>query len=199
MISNEMPEKIKNRLYPVVLQLFSQNDFHKVNMRDISGVSGVSTSTLYKYHASKEDILFAVLDAHITAIGTRVQQELVEINSTREIFRRLFLVTMDYYDRNPGVAITSFITVPMRTWMKEESYKRESEHRIMKEVLAKARLRNDFDTTVPDRLIADFYYMFCYRHIHSWYYHGMKWKLADTISDFFEYFWRMVKPENRAG
>ena len=31
-----MPEKLKARLYPVVLDLFSSQDFHGVNIREIS-------------------------------------------------------------------------------------------------------------------------------------------------------------------
>jgi TetR/AcrR family transcriptional regulator, fatty acid metabolism regulator protein len=42
-----VPDKVKARLYPVVLDLFSSQDFHKVNIREISRRSGLSTSTLY--------------------------------------------------------------------------------------------------------------------------------------------------------
>ena len=31
-----IPEKLKDRLYPVVLRQFSMKDFHAVNIRDIS-------------------------------------------------------------------------------------------------------------------------------------------------------------------
>ncbi|HPQ28958.1 MAG TPA: hypothetical protein PLQ82_10810 [Desulfobacteraceae bacterium] len=33
-----LPEKLKNRLYPAVLELFSDNDFHQVNMREIYNI-----------------------------------------------------------------------------------------------------------------------------------------------------------------
>lgn len=51
-----IPKKIKERLYPVVLQQFSMKDFHAVNIRDISKESGISTGTIYKYFLSKEDL-----------------------------------------------------------------------------------------------------------------------------------------------
>lgn len=192
----EVPQKIKNRLFPVVLDLFSKHDFHNVSIRNISLQTGLSSSTIYKYYSSKEALLFSILDENITQIGTLIKDHIAGIESTKEVFRKLFWVTMDFYDRNPGVAITSFITVPMRTWMNEDSYKRQKEKEIMADTMTKARSRKDFDITIDDRHISDLYFMFCYRHIHSWYYFGTKWKLADTISDFFDYFWRIMDPES---
>lgn len=190
----DIPLKIRDRLYPAVLDLFSRNDFHRVNLREISRQSGVSTGTIYKYFSSKEDILFTILDGKISEIGSLVQEHVAGIENTKEIFRKVFQVTMDFYDRNPGVAITAFITVPMRTWMQENSYRRDREQKLMVRTLAKARKRGDFDTSIDDRHISDLYYMFCYRHIHSWYYHGMRWGLAESVPDFFELFWKVMAP-----
>jgi AcrR family transcriptional regulator len=193
MITMSIPDKIRGRLYPTVLELFSERDFHRVNLREISRRSGVSTGTIYKYFSSKEELLFTILDEKIGEISRLIREHIAGIESTQEVFRKAFYVVMDYYDRNPGVAITAFITVPMRTWMEEESYRREEEISLLHEVMEKARLRGDFDTSVKNRQVSDLFYMFCYRHIHSWYYHGMKWSLADKISDFFDLFWRIVQ------
>lgn len=190
----EVPQKIKDRLFPAVLELFSEHDFHRVNIREISKRTGVSSGTIYKYFSSKEELLFSILEEKISEIGLLVREHVAGLDNTREIFRKVFYVTMDFYDKNPGVAITSFITVPMRTWMEEDSYRREEEQYFMAEVMAQARKRGDCDTSVDNRHIADLYFMFCYRHIHSWYYHGMQWKLAERISDFFELFWKILAP-----
>lgn len=64
---------------------------------------------------------------------------------------------MDYYDKNPGVAITAFITVPMRNWMKEESYKNGIRHMALWEPLSKARKRGAVNPDVSDRQIIDLY------------------------------------------
>ncbi len=192
-----IPRKIKDRLYPVVLDLFSREDFHQVNLRDIASNSGISTGTIYKYFASKEALLFSILDEKIAEIGRLIGEGITGIENSKEIFRKIFWVTMDFYDRNPGVAITAFITVPMRSWMKERSYRRDRETGPLRAVLARARERGDFDASIDDRHVADLYFMFCHRHIHSWYYHGMKWRLADTISDFFELFWKIMAPQQR--
>jgi AcrR family transcriptional regulator len=102
-----LPEKLRSRLYPVVLDLFSRKDFHQVNMREICKRSGLSLSTVYKYFPSKEALLFTILDRKISEIGVLMKTHLEGLESTKEIFRKVFWVTMDYYDKNPGVAITA--------------------------------------------------------------------------------------------
>ncbi len=189
-------EKLKNRLYPVVLELFAENDFHRVNIREISNLTGISSGTIYRYFSSKEDLIFTILDEKISEIGSLIELHIGGMENLKEIFRKIFWVTMDFYDNNPGVAVTAFITVPMRTWMKEKSFKRFNDHAILYDVLKNARKKGNIDPLVSNRQLIDLYYMFCYRHIHNWYFYDMKWNLADTIDDFFNFFWNNIKTEN---
>ncbi len=190
----EIPRRLKDRLYPVVLDLFSKNDFYQVNLREISRESGLSTSTIYRYFSSKEELLFTILNEKLSEIRELVRVHIQGLDSTREILRKILWVTMDFYDRNPGVAITSFITVPMRTWMREESFIREDERRVLVDIVTAARKRRDIDLSLEVREIFDVYYMICYRAIYTWYYHGMRWKLVDTIPGYFDRIWRMLAP-----
>ncbi len=191
----EIPVKIKDRLYPVVLDLFAHNDFHQVNLRDISTKSGMSTSTIYRYFPSKEALLFAILDEKLSEIRRLVSIHIQGIESTKEIIRKIFWVTMDFYDRNPEVAIISFVTVPMSTWIREPGFIRGEETRVLVDIMKGAKRRNDINTKVALQFINDVYYMVCYRYIYTWYYHGMKWKLVDTIPQFFDHVWKMLEPE----
>ena len=116
---------MKERLYPVVLDLFSSQDFHKVNMREVSRRTGLSSSTLYRYYRSKEAMVFAILEEEISRIGEEVRLHITGLESAREMIHKSFWITFDFYDKNPGVAITAFITVPMRTWMQTPAYRSE--------------------------------------------------------------------------
>lgn len=189
-----IPDKLKERLYPAVLALFSDKDFHRVNIREISKQTGVSSGTIYKYFSSKEDLIFTILDEKIAEIGEAITLHIVGLEEIKEVLRKVFWVTMDFYDKNPGVAVTAFITVPTRCWMKEKSYRRGVEHATLRAPLAKARQAGAIDPAISNRQIVDLYYMFCYRQIHRWYYFGMKRKLVDTIPEFFELFWKAVRP-----
>jgi AcrR family transcriptional regulator len=189
-----IPGRLKERLYPAVLALFSENDFHRVNIREISKQTGVSSGTIYKYFTSKEDLIFTILDEKITEIGASLKLHIAGLEEIKEVFRKVFWVTMDFYDNNPGVAVTAFITVPTRSWMKEKSYRRGVEHTALRAPLDKARQAGAIDPAISKRQIVDLYYMFCYRQIHRWYSFGMKQKLVDTIPEFFELFWKAVRP-----
>jgi len=187
-----LPPKMKERLYPAVLELFSRNDFHQVNLRGIYRKSGLSPSTIYKYFQSKEDLLFTILDEKISEIGGLVQAHVKGLESSREMFRKVFWATLDYYDQNPGVAVAAFVTVPMRTWMREKTYVRKDAEKFFREICQYGLRRKEIDASVTPRDCMDLYFMFCYRQIHLWYYKGMKWKLADTVPRFFPLFWKTV-------
>ncbi|MCP4021560.1 MAG: TetR/AcrR family transcriptional regulator [Desulfobacteraceae bacterium] len=194
-IQQRMPDKLKQRLYPTVLELFSDNDFHRVNIREISKRTGVSSGTIYKYFRSKEELIFAILDEQIGQISTLVSSQILGMKDIKEIFRRIFWVTMDFYDHNPGVAVTAFITVPTRTWMQDKSYKRYDDLTVLKQHIVDAKNKNMIDPTLSFKQISDAYYMICYRWIHNWYYCEMTYKLTNKIDDYFNLFWKIILPK----
>lgn len=184
--------KLKERLYPVVLGLFSKKDFHQVTLREICRLSGISPSTIYQYYSSKENLIFSILDEKISEIAPLVREHLKGLESTREIFRKIFWVTMDYYDRNPGVAVTAFITLPMRAWMNDPSYAREDVTALTRDIVDRGHKRKELDPAIDHYQVTDLYYMFCYRQIHLWFYRGGKGRLADVVPRFFPLFWKTV-------
>ncbi|PKN52338.1 MAG: hypothetical protein CVU55_07345 [Deltaproteobacteria bacterium HGW-Deltaproteobacteria-13] len=189
-----MPQKLKARLYPVVLRQFSRKDFHAVNIRDISKESGISTGTIYKYFSSKEDLLFSIVDEKLLDLASLLRMHLAGTEDIREMFRKMFWVTMNFFDENPDLAITAFITVPWKSFMASKSYKRETEMDILNGVVEIAKKRGAVITDIENHYFADLYMMITQRHIQNWYVHGMKWKLADSINQFFDFFWKIVKP-----
>lgn len=190
----EIPEKLKLRLYPIVLELFSDYDFHRVNIREISKRTGLSSGTIYKYFRSKEDLIFTILDEQITQISALISQHIAGMADIKEIFRKVFWVTMDFYDHHPGVAITSFITVPTRTWMQDKTYKRQDDLSILKQHIDLAVKKGKIDPDMSFHKITDAYYMVCYRYIHNWYYSGMTYRLTEKINAYFQMFWKIMMP-----
>ncbi|MEA3436423.1 MAG: TetR/AcrR family transcriptional regulator [Thermodesulfobacteriota bacterium] len=190
----EIPEKLKQRLYPAVLELFSDYDFHQVNIREISKRTGVSSGTIYKYFKSKENLIFTILDEQIAQISVLISYHTNGMADIKEIFRKVFWVTMDFYDHNPGVAVTAFITVPMRTWMQDGSYKKQYDLSILKQHVDLARNKGEIDPDISNRQVVDAYYMVCYRYIHNWYYAGMNYKLTEKLDEYFKLFWKIMMP-----
>jgi len=191
-----MPDKLKKRLYPVVLDLFSKHDYHQVNIRDVCNLSGLSTSTIYKYFSSKEDMLFGIIDEKVDEIYELIRLHIQGLESTREMFRKAFWVLMDYYDRNPGVAITFFITVPTRTWMQKDSYRRNSAYDILSGIVDHGTGRKEIDPHFKTSQILGIFFMHCYHEVHRWYYNHMQWNLVDAIPEFFPVFWKTISAHN---
>ena len=189
-----IPEKLKERLYPVVLRQFSMKDFHAVNIRDISKESGISSGTIYKYFSSKEDLLFSIIDEKLRNLASLLRMHIAGTEDIREMFRKLFWVTMNFFDNNPELAITAFITVPLKSFMANKPYRRETEIDILNGIVEKAKKRGAVLSDIENHFFADLYVMIMTRHIQNWYVHGMKWKLADTINNFFDFFWKVVAP-----
>jgi len=191
--TQKMPQKLKDRLYPVVLRQFAGKDFHAVNIRDISRESGISTGTIYKYFSSKEDLLFSIINEKLLDLASLMRLHLEGTEDVREMFRKLFWVTMNFFDKNPDLAITAFITVPLKSFMANKSYKRETEIDILNEIVEKAKRKGAVISDMENHYFVDLYMMISVRHIQNWYVHGMKWKLADTINHFFDFFWKVVQ------
>jgi AcrR family transcriptional regulator len=188
----KIPLKIKERLYPVVFDSFSRDDFHHVNIRKISQASGVSTGTIYKYFPSKEDLILDILEEKIGDIHQLAALHLQGLESTREKFRKAFWVLMDYYDRNPGFAVSFWVTVPMKTWMQRESYARFDTYGMLSVISDEGKKRKIIDPHLKNSQIMGIFFMHCYREVTVWYFQGMKWKLADTVDRFFPIFWKTV-------
>ena len=110
------------------------------------------------------------------------------------MFRKLFWVTMNFFDENPDLAVTVFITVPLKSFMANKSYKRKTEIDILNEIVEKAKKKGTVISDIENHYFADLYMMIIQRHIQNWYAHGMKWKLAETINNFFDFFWKVVAP-----
>lgn len=187
-----VPQKIKDRLYPIVLDFFANNDFHQVNIRKISKASGMSTGTIYKYFHSKEEMILDILEEKIGELKALTSMHDQGLESTRERFRKAFWVSMNYYDHNPGLAITFFITVPTRTWMQRESYARYDVHEMIQRIAQDGRQRGELDPEIDDAQITGLFFMHMQREVNIWYYRGRQWKLVDGMDFFFPLFWKAV-------
>jgi AcrR family transcriptional regulator len=52
--------------------LYSQRGYHAVGIRDLAEAVGLSTSTLYHYYATKQDILFAIISRFLAEFTPRL-------------------------------------------------------------------------------------------------------------------------------
>lgn len=72
----------------------------QVNMIDIAKACGMTRATIYRYFASKEDILWAIMYLHLTKFNTEIKKNLQEAHTTYERFVRLSKVFIHQYESN---------------------------------------------------------------------------------------------------
>ena len=119
-----IPASVISRLDPVVLQVFSRGDFHRVDMRTIAKQAGMSFTTIYRYFGDKEALLFWFIahwlkdltQAVVTAIDANEGDTLAQLKSS-------LTSHFAYYAKNPDAGRIIFMTVPLERWMRDPTYK----------------------------------------------------------------------------
>ena len=127
--------EVYQRLEQAVLDIFSHSDFHKANIRDVANRAGVSFSTIYKHYGSKERLVFAFVDVWLGKLTERIYDHLQGIEDLKEKMRKVLWLQLDYYERNPGLARIIFMTLPMETWMADETFKQKKMINLYLEVM----------------------------------------------------------------
>lgn len=122
---NGLKPDVKERLEAAVLEIFSESDFHKASIRDVAKKAGVSFSTIYNHYGSKERLVFAFVDVWMGKLTDRIIDHLQGIEDLKEKLRKVFWVQVDYYERHPGLGRILFMTLPMKTWMVDETFKQK--------------------------------------------------------------------------
>lgn len=56
------PVPMSHQILTTAAELFSRQGYHAVGIRELADAVGLSTSTLYHYYRTKQEILFAVID-----------------------------------------------------------------------------------------------------------------------------------------
>jgi AcrR family transcriptional regulator len=73
-------------------ELYGQRGFLGSSIADLAEACGMSKSLLYHYFSSKEDILFEIMDGHVTALG----QIAVSVRDEADPQKRLFRLTEEF-------------------------------------------------------------------------------------------------------
>ena len=66
------PRNMSDDILSRAATLFSQRGYHAVGIRDLAEAVGLSTSTLYHYYATKQDILYAVIGRFLREFADRL-------------------------------------------------------------------------------------------------------------------------------
>jgi len=182
--------EVQARLEKAVLNIFSNADFHKANIREVAKRAGVSFSTIYKYYGSKERLLFAFVDVWLGKLTDRIVDHLQGIEDLKEKLRKVLWLQLDYYERNPHLGRILFLTLPMATWMADETFKQKKMIHLYLDVLKKGQEQGILNPKVRAGVLLDFMLGLVQRTFFMWVQRGQKESLAAQANVLFEMTWR---------
>ncbi|RPH39577.1 MAG: TetR/AcrR family transcriptional regulator [Desulfobulbaceae bacterium] len=194
---NELNQDIHRRLEQAVLEVFSNSDFHKASIRDIASKAGVSFTTIYKHYGSKERLVFAFVDVWMGKLTDRIIDHLQGIEDLKEKLRKVFWLQLDYYERHQGLGKIVFMTLPMKTWMADETFNQQRMMDLLISVLRQGQQEGILNPDVRAGTLLDFLMGFVQRSFFMWILRGQKESLSEQANTMFEMVWRgMANPRS---
>ncbi len=193
---DELNPEVQERLEKAVMEIFSTSDFHKASIRVIAERAGVSFTTIYKHYGSKERLLFAFVNIWMGELTNRIADHLNGIEDLKEKLRKVFWLHLDYYERNEGLGRILFMTLPMQTWMKDESFDQRKRVSLILSVLKKGQQQGIINPNVRAGSLLDFMLGFIQRTFFMWIIRGKQGSLVEEANDLFEMVWQgMANPK----
>jgi AcrR family transcriptional regulator len=81
-MSDEQPVPMSDQILTAAAELFCQRGYHAVGIRELADAVGLSTSTLYHYHRTKQDILFGIIHRFLAEFTDRLVPVLQDTSLT---------------------------------------------------------------------------------------------------------------------
>jgi len=193
---NGLRPEVYGRLETAVQEIFSESDFHKANMREIAKRAGISFSTIYNHYGSKERLVFAFVDVWLGKLTERIIDHLQGIEDLKEKLRKVFWLQIDYYERHSYLPRIIFMTIPMKTWMADETFEQKKMMNLFLEVLREGQREGVLNPNVRAGILLDFIMGFVQRSFVMWMSRGQRESLTAQSNALFKLVWRaMENPE----
>lgn len=194
---DDLKPEVRNRLEKAVMEIFSTSDFHKASIRDVADKAGVSFTTIYKHYGSKEKLLFVFVNIWMGKLTDRIADHLNGIEDLKEKLRKVFWLHLDYYEKNEGLGRILFMTLPMQTWMSDESFDQRKRVGLIIAVLKQGQKEGIINPHIRAGCLLDFMLGFIQRTFFMWILRGKQGSISAEAHDLFEMVWQgMANPAN---
>lgn len=180
------------RIEQAVLDIFAEREFHRVGLIEIARGANVSLQTLYKYYGSKEALLFSGLDSWLGLLAARMIDHLQGIEDYKERLRKVFWVTLDFFDKNPKVAQMLMSSVYVNTWRKQENYENPALFGTFIKVLHEGREKGILTDEVSEKVLLDYFFGVLGRLVQMHIHRGQREPLTAQANVLFGMLWRSI-------
>lgn len=192
---NDLNPDIFKRLEGAVLEVFSQSDFHKASIRDVAEKAEVSFTTIYKHFESKERLVFAFVDIWMGKLTDRIVDHIQGVENLQEKLRKVFWLQFDYYEKHEGLGRIVFMTLPMKTWMADETFEQKRMMHLLVKLLDEGQKKGILNDQVDATVLLDFLMGFVQRSFFMWIQRGRQESLVEQANTLFGMVWRgMLSP-----
>lgn len=191
----QLDPETRARIEQAVLDIFSEREFHRVGLIEVARGANVSLQTIYKYYGSKEALLFSSLDSWLGRLGSRMIDHLQGIEDYKERFRKVFWVSLDFFERNPKVMQLVMSSVYLNTWRKQETFQNPELFGTFIKVLGEGRAKGVLTDEVDEKILLDYIFGVMFRLVQMHIHRGQHEPLTQRANVLFEMLWRaLAKP-----
>jgi AcrR family transcriptional regulator len=185
------------RIEEAVLDLFSEQDFHRVNLGELASRAQTSLQTIYKYYGGKEALVFATLDQRLAELAGRMRDHLHGIETYKDRLRKVYWVVLEFFERNPRVGRMIHTAVSSSTWSNDVTFRQPELMSTFMKVLAEGREQGVLTDEVDQRVLLDVFLGVLWRLVHMYFARGMRHPPTREADASFELVWRaLAKPES---
>lgn len=193
-----IPLELRDRLSPVVMEIYAAGDFHRADMRTIAREAGMSFRTIYRYFGDKETLLFWFIRHWLEGLYPAVLQPLNGAGDLKSKLLQVLTLHLEFYEKNPNVGRIIFMTVPLERWMRDPSF---AQHQLMRRLLnaiSDAQQQGELRCDVDARVILDILNAIFNRAFLMWEYRRRSYSLTAQAMPLMSIFWNGVAPHQSA-
>ena len=150
-LSDEKRELIRQ----VILELFAEQDFGSVGVREICATARITPNTLYKHFGTKEELLIEAVAPDLTRLDEAMEKELAKKTS---VFARTEGCTREYfkfYFENVSVARVVFLTIPSAYFVSETRFIQHRQIKVLRSLMMEGRQSGIIRSDVPTLLLIE--------------------------------------------
>ena len=143
-------------------------------------------------------MVFAFVDTWLGILTERIIDHLQGIEDLKEKLRKVLWLQLDYYERNPHLGRILFMTLPMATWMADETFQQKKMINLYLDVLKKGQAEGILNPKVRAGVLLDFMLGLVHRSFVMWTQRGQQGSLAEQANVLFEMVWRGITTSDGA-
>nr|WP_145550082.1 TetR/AcrR family transcriptional regulator [Variovorax boronicumulans] len=187
-----IPDNLRDRLSPVVMEIYSAGDFHRADMRTIAREAGMSFRTIYRYFGDKEALLFWFIQHWLEGLYPAALEPLDGDGELRSKLLRVLTLHLEFYERNPNVGRIIFMTVPLERWMRDPSFGQRNLMRRMLHAITDAQQQGELRSDIDARTVLDAFNAVFNRAFLMWEYRRRSYSLPGQAAPLFSIVWNGV-------